>query len=358
MRAWSDRPCGPVADVREVAERGTTIATDNGESTVVYESRRFPGWLVKLYRPGFPKEPDEALDRLIELPAELGPADRALVDRSVCWPACRLVEGGRTVGVLLAKAPPRFSAPMRRLDGEVSVPLEIDHLVQLSNAWYRQRGWTPPTVAERLLVARNLAAVATLFERNDVVYGDWSYANAFWARDSGDVFVIDADAAAFGSRTPLQSPGWEDPLAAAGVRLEATADRYKLALVVLRCLTGVRGDDLEVALLALDARWRNGKLGPLLEQALTTSQAATRPTAAELFAVLDQEAPHRPAEPASGPAASLPSTARSAAPPSRRQVAWDDDEEISPDRALVPMIVVCVAVLVLLAVGAIVLSAR
>ncbi len=54
MRAWSDRPFGPVTPLPEVAGAGARIAGENGQSTMVYESAAHPGWLVKRYKPGFP----------------------------------------------------------------------------------------------------------------------------------------------------------------------------------------------------------------------------------------------------------------------------------------------------------------
>ncbi|MFD0851443.1 hypothetical protein ACFQ07_04395, partial [Actinomadura adrarensis] len=168
--------------------------------------------LVKLYAPGCLREPDEVLDRLIALPETMTPRGRRLVDHSVSWPVTRIVDGSSTVGVALAKAPAEFYAPFRLLSEETERrPLEIDHLMPLRSGDYEQWEMAPPTWDERRRVARHLLQVADLFERYGVVYGDWSYSNAFWARRSGRIFVIDVDGCGFGTRGWVETHGWAMP---------------------------------------------------------------------------------------------------------------------------------------------------
>lgn len=318
MRAWSDWTSARVVPLAEVAERSREISTENGQSTVLYESAAHPGWLVKLYRPGFPEEPDEVLDRLIGLPATMSERDREIVDAFVGWPVARVVDGATTVGVMLAKAPAEFSVKLRLLSGDVEdCQLELDHLVQDDDAFYEMRDWPPPTWQERMRVGRNLLAVAALFERHDVVYGDWSYANAFWSRGDGKVFVIDVDACGFGDRSWIQSPGWDDPLVPYTAdmpvkpRLDVRTDRYKVALAVLRCLTGVRAADPEHAHAALPRHLRSAVLGRELLAAVT-EPLDLRPLSRGLLELLETELDSPTAPP---PAPEPPEPPEPAAPP-------------------------------------------
>ncbi|WP_125637529.1 hypothetical protein [Nonomuraea sp. WAC 01424] len=374
MRAWSDSPFEAVTPLREVAARGTVIAAENGESEIVYECADHPGWLVKLYRPGRPAEAAGVLERLIALPAGMPAADRALVDRSVCWPVTRVVDGARTAGVVIARAPAEFSVPMRMISGSTTVRLlEVDHLVQSDPAFFARRGWEAPGPAERLSVARNLAAVGALLERHDVVYGDWSYANAFWTRRSGRVFVIDVDSCGLSDRPWVESKMWDDPRVAPGDRLTVRTDRYKLAVLILRCLTGVRGPDPEAAHAALPPAVRDGPLGralhrsltvrdgPLgraLHRSLTGSDPALRPPVADLLPLLEAAhpdqfvrvpAPRPPHSPVTGTSRERATPPEHRPPPPEHRTAPPIGGAFRPERLLPVVIVACLAVLVLLA---------
>ncbi len=357
MRAWSDSPFEAVTPLAEVAARGAVISAENGESKLVYEAAEHPGWLVKLYKPGFPREPADVLDRLIAVPGAMPAADLALVDSSVCWPVTRVVDGGSTVGVVLAKAPADFSVPMRMISGAAQPRLlDVDQLVQTDPEFFGRRGWRLPTAAERLAVARNLAAVGALLERHGVVYGDWSYANALWARGSGRVFVIDMDSCGMGDRPWVESKSWDDPKVEPGTRLTTCTDRYKLAVLITRCLSGTRGLDFAAAHAALPAPIRTGPLGEALRDALT-ADPARRPTMTHLLGLLesagDRGAPARPVGPVERPPAAGGATAAQRTPATPRR----PPPEHGPPHAgrLLPsLIVACFVVLALLAAGGLV----
>ncbi|MFC4591229.1 hypothetical protein [Sphaerisporangium corydalis] len=308
LKTWSDSPFEAVTPLAEVAARGVVIAEENGESQVLYESAEHPGWLVKLYRPGLATEPVQVLDRLIALPAEMPPADLALVDRSLCWPVSRVMDGERAAGVVLAKAPPEFRVEMRMISGaSVHRLMDIDQLVQTDLDFYAKRGWATPTPQERLAVARNLAAVGVLLERYDIVYGDWSYANALWARGTGEIFLIDMDSCGLTDRLWVESKFWNDPAVPSGSRLSVHTDRYKLAVLVLRCLTGLRGPEPAAAHAALPADVRGGPLGEILWTAVTTGDPSRRPPMSELHALLASTPGFEPAQPAQPATAAAPS---------------------------------------------------
>jgi hypothetical protein len=381
VRAWSDRPFGPVTPLPDVAAEGARVAGENGQSTMVYECAGHPGWLVKRYKPGFPEEPAEVLDRLIALPATMSPAERAVVDAATCWPVSRVESGGRTVGVVMAKAPPEFFVRVRTPFGESDpMPLSLDQLVQSDREFYEARDMPVPDRRERVLVARNMLRVGAVLERRDVVYGDWSYANLFWARGTGGVFLIDMDGCGLSSRAWVECNSWDDPAVRPGERLTVRTDRYKIAVAVLRALTGVRGQDPHPALDALGGRLRAGPFGDALKCAID-DPPDLRPSSGELLELLESELDARPApRPAPPPVRQrppepVPPSERPARPPaappartaahtaartsshtaSRPSIEDDPFErDAGPaagglDRYVLPLIAACLGVLALLA---------
>ncbi|TDC82162.1 hypothetical protein [Actinomadura sp. 7K507] len=365
MRAWSDRPFGPVTQLADVAAAGARIAGENGQSTAVYESAAHPGWLVKRYKPGFPEEPPEVLDRLIGLPAAMAPHELAIVDAATCWPVSRVVSDGTTAGVVMAKAPAEFFTLVRTPFGPPErLPLNLDQLVQADPGFYEARDLAVPGRPERVRVARNMLRVAALLERRDVVYGDWSYANLFWERGEGRVFLIDMDSCGLSSRPWVECNSWNDPAVPQGERLTVHTDRYKIAVAVLRVLTGVRGEDPHPALDTLGRRLRTGPFGDALRCSLD-DPPELRPSAQELVELLESELDARPAKPA--PHTPAPAPAQPGAPPrppaparKSRPVAVppieDDPFErdlsasvpVGAERFVVPLIIACLGVLALL----------
>src|SRR5256885_6816692 len=146
MRAWSDRPFGPLVELSALrAGLGEQIAGENGQSSGVYRLRDHPGWLFKRLKPGLVEQP-EVMDRLIALPGGMKGRDLSLVDSATCWPASRVIDDVGTAGVVLAEAPAEFFATMEMPFGPPErVPLSLDHLVQDDPGFYTERGWAPPT---------------------------------------------------------------------------------------------------------------------------------------------------------------------------------------------------------------------
>ncbi|QKW38284.1 hypothetical protein HUT06_33320 [Actinomadura sp. NAK00032] len=365
MRAWSDRPFAPVTQLPDVAAEGARVAGENGQSAMVYECAAHPGWLVKRYKPGFPEEPPEVLDRLIALPAAMSPAERAVVDAATCWPVSRVESGGRTVGVVIAKAPAEFFVRVRTPFGASDpMPLSLDQLVQADREFYEARDMAVPARRERVRVARNMLRVGAVLERRDVVYGDWSYANLFWARGTGGVFLIDMDGCGLSSRSWVECNSWDDPAVRPGERLTVRTDRYKIAVAVLRALTGVRGQDPHPALDALGGPLRAGPFGDALKCAID-DPPDLRPSSAELLELLESELDARRAPPpAPRPAPAAPQqkpepprpAAAPARPPVRSRIEDDPFERDAAgpavgglDRYVVPLIVACLGVLAVLA---------
>jgi hypothetical protein len=360
VRAWTDRPFEPVVELGDLRARlGPKLVGENGQSLGIFEVLGHPGWLFKRLKPGFLEDPD-ILDRLIALPGRMNPRDLDLVDAATCWPVSRVVDAAVSVGVVFAAAPGEFFATLDTPFGQPErIPLSLDQLVQRDESFYADRGWPPPTRLERLRVTRNILRIGVLLERHDVVYGDWSYANCLWARDSGRVFLIDMDSCGLSARGWLESNSWDDPAVRSGERLTVTTDRYKLAVTALRVLTGIRGDDPRPAYEALSERVRTGALGTALLASIT-EQPRLRPTSTELLELIDTELADqvRPSRPAPIPRPAAAAKAPPAPVPAKQpvHVVVPDREDQGPgyERIVMLAVVVCLAALVLLGLGGLV----
>lgn len=287
MKTWSGHPFAPTVAASDVAAIASIVAEHRGESSIIYEIGGYPGWLVKRYKTAPSDRRQGELDELIRLPGTMSGEDRRLVDETIAWPVARIVDGSITQGVIIAKAPEHFFHNLTLIEGrQKRVAISIDHLV-MTGDYYRQRGLPSPGLADRLAVVREIVAVGELLERNRLVYGDWSYANAFWSPTTHQSFVIDADSCGFGGRPWVESNAWDDPLVEHGVTLTAYSDRYKLILLTARCLTGTRAKDASM-LAALPPSLRNGSLERLLEQGLTARTLTARPSLPALLRALDQ----------------------------------------------------------------------
>lgn len=236
--------------------------------------------LFKQYRPGTcgPAD-DDRLDRLIAFPRRLAAEDLARLRSASCWPVSRVVENGLMVGVLVPRAPDKFSAALCSLTGIGDAkPLAIDWLAKDSRQ-QAQRGLPATTFEQRIKVCRDIVAVAAILEREGIVYGDWSYANALWSVSDFSGYLIDVDGCSFGPRPWVATPNWEDPLTSPGTPLDANTDRYRVAVMIARCLTGKRdvGDALEtVRELSVDAG--RPEIGRVLTNAINAHSRLSRPS--------------------------------------------------------------------------------
>ncbi|MEV4233361.1 hypothetical protein AB0J81_41135, partial [Streptomyces bobili] len=282
MRTWSDSPFPSREELSGVPE-GKEISRDNGESRLVYEIKGSPGWLAKLYKRPADAGRTSDLQRLVYLPTAMSQADQDLVDRCLAWPTTRLYDGSDLVGVVMAKAPDGFYAPLKALSGwQDPAPLPLDWLMKPADKC-AQVGLRRPDLDLRLRAVEELLAVGDLFARHDIVYGDWSYRNALWNQHTGEVFVIDLDSCGIGSREWVESPGWADPLFPDRSRRPTVAsDSYKLAVLTVRCLTAQRQDPLE-ALSAVERSKGDTSLVGLLRRTLTATRLEDRPKCAELL---------------------------------------------------------------------------
>lgn len=284
MRNWSDSPFGPTVQLTEVSRftDAAVVARDNGESSVIYDCPGHPKWLVKSYKPEI-KVDQSTLSRLIDLPRSMSAEELALVDRNVAWPVARVVDGYRTVGTIMAKASEKFSWEISLLQGRTKNKIVEVDLLANSAERIQKLGLPVPTAAMRLGAMREVVAVAALFERYDVVYGDWSFANAFWAPGTSRILIIDVDASGIGQRRRVETPNWEDPLMTPPHPLTTHTDRYKVALLVVRAVTGLRKERL-AAVDAIDILYpSHRRLGEILRRSISALSIDERPLLAELY---------------------------------------------------------------------------
>ncbi|MFJ3303709.1 hypothetical protein ACIPSA_11375 [Streptomyces sp. NPDC086549] len=287
VRTWSDSP------FRTTVERGAVrsakvLATDNGESTQVYEIADHPGWLAKLYRRPLTDAAAHTLQRLVYLPTTMSEHDRSVVDTRISWPVARICDGPHVVGVVMAKAPERFYKRLLSFDQRLRdpEPLPLDWLVHSDEACVK-RGIRPADMSVRTRAMLELLEVGAIFARHDIVYADWSYINAFWEEGTGAVFVIDMDTSGIGTRRWIETMWWEDPLYPDATKpaLTVYSDRYKLAMLTVRCLTGQRKDVL-AAHGTLLQRFGRSPFHEAVGRALHATEPAARPSPDELFAAL------------------------------------------------------------------------
>ncbi len=281
-------PFHPVVSKDSLGPLGGPIGENNGESTGVYPLTVHPGWLLKVFKSDLITDADmPRIDRLVTLAANASVSDRTLLNSHTSWPAARVTSASRnTYGVVLPVAPPPYWVNLRLNASRTKYkPLEIDWLAAAPEKC-RRRGVPVPSFLDRMEICADLVAVGEFLERHNLVYGDWSYANAFWSADKRSGYVIDLDGCTFGTRTSLGTQNWDDPLAT-GKQKDTFSDRYGVALLLARCLTGER-----VLELALDALWKIAirygatSLYDQVRSGVVATERVNRPTIATLLAAV------------------------------------------------------------------------
>jgi hypothetical protein len=238
--AWSLPPLERVARQSEIGPIGQKLGENNGESRFVARLLSYPDWLYKEYSSAVTAQESKRLDQLIMLPKMMSTPDRRLVESNTAWPAVRVInDQHRTTGVLMPFAPERYHADMRLPGGRSRRKVLLVDQLALPPA-EQQRILPTQSLADRIAVCASVASVGALFERHRLVYLDWSYANIFWSLTDHSCYVIDMDGSSFGPRPQIESPSWEDPLVPLGSDAGNESDRYRVALLIARCLTGMR----------------------------------------------------------------------------------------------------------------------
>jgi hypothetical protein len=263
-----------VSDDAELADLGIAGRLADGGQGVVYRLSRPAGLLLKHYHDDVEVLPAE-LGRLVDLPAGMPAADRALVTAATAWPSGRVFRDGRCVGLLMREAPERFAT---RLAGRRRL-LELQFLLYPRRAMWRDLAL--PSGVERCWLALHYLKLFDVLHRNKVVFADVSMRNLLWTLTGGPaVFAIDCDGFRVADRPapvrPRDTVGWSDPAARPG---EATldSDRYKLALLTVRLLLGDHALTPEDVCASTALR---AALGPVLTSlAAAAAHPGRRPTA-------------------------------------------------------------------------------
>jgi hypothetical protein len=235
----------PVTPLTALGALGDSLTSMSGESSGIHPLGPVNGVEGLLFKQYLDRERTEertrSLDALITLvrsERESLRADRDVLLRGSSWPLTRVIDAsGSTVGCLMRSAPGAYRLPN---GGKLR---EIDQLAR-TDEQLRRRGVTV-TAEQRLLVCRDLARFAAVLERRRLLYIDWNYANALWSDQDWTALVIDVD----GCRTVSQpgegvkdrrQPNWEEMVARSDGLADRYTDRFRVALLVARCLTGQR----------------------------------------------------------------------------------------------------------------------
>ncbi|MGI8754173.1 MAG: hypothetical protein ACR2MN_18025 [Acidimicrobiales bacterium] len=299
-------------DRRRVAV-GALLA-EGGEGRV-HEVVGAPEVVYKAYRRPVPLgavEPLLAWRRRLD---QTDPAMAARVTASTAWPTAAVVGDGRVSGLVLPRAPERFS--VRHRDG-------VGHLATLSylTADPRQRSAayglalpvaaSPPRIALVYALARLLEAFSA--GSTTLAHGDLSTKNVLWSlRVAPEVYLLDCDSSRlFGPdnrpfdasrRLPVATPNWDDPAATlSGTDPGPLSDRYSLGLIFLRLVGAAhypiqarqkRGEDMlidfEIPPWGRRAQrlGRDAEVWDVCSRALGVREPEGRPDASEWVRVLE-----------------------------------------------------------------------
>jgi hypothetical protein len=267
----------PTIAVGDLGAFGTPVSEDAGEAKAIYPLTKHPEYLFKWYKKPMSDPAAGNLNDLIYLPLAASDADRAIIGGSTSWPVAAVTDQGRTVGCVIPLAPEKFRAEFRSPGTPPAKKLlEIDFLAKEPDALVR-RGLPPIDLEGRIAVCRHIVAVADLLARHGLVYSDWSYSNAFWSITDRAVFVIDIDGCTPLQKSNVYQPNWDDPYTRREMPADASTDRYRVALLVARCVTGERERDR--ALHALLGFNRPALAEVLLDSLLSTDRNARPPLA-------------------------------------------------------------------------------
>jgi len=282
---------GPAADPRgwtlprtvsvgDLGALGEPLSQHNGQAIAVRPLTDHPGWLAKLYRPDQRPEDAHRLDLLISAPGTLPEADRAALYAGTCWPAARIHgPGNPAVGCVLPMAPEQYRSELRRGGFSERRFVEIDWLAK-SDESIRRIGLPPPGFGGRLAACRQLTELAAILENLGLVYSDWSFSNAFWSPDRRSVYLIDVDGCRPTKMPDLHQPNWADPLTPQGTDADMYTDRYRLGLLVAKCMTGRRDAH---AFHSVASPWpHQPAVSDVLLDMLLATDRERRPSAAQL----------------------------------------------------------------------------
>ncbi|MET7484071.1 hypothetical protein [Streptomyces sp. NPDC005538] len=290
-RGWALPRDVSVSDLGSLAD---PISEHNGQAIAVAPLIDHPGWLAKLYRPDQHPEDAHRLDLLISAPDALPAADRAALYAGTCWPAARIHDSGNpAVGCVIPIAPEEYRSELRRGTFSERRFVEIDWLAK-SDESIRRIGLPRPGFEDRLAACRQLTELARILESLGLVYSDWSFSNAFWSPARRSVYLIDVDGCQPRKMPDIHQPNWADPLTPQGTDADTYTDRYRIGLLVAKCLTGRR--DAHAFHTVAKSSWQNQPaVSEVLLDMLLATDRERRPSAAQLNQALNNGPYLRPA---------------------------------------------------------------
>ncbi|MBF9068403.1 hypothetical protein [Streptacidiphilus fuscans] len=282
-RGWPLARTVSLSDLGPLAE---AISEHNGQAVAVKPLADHPGWLAKLYRQGQHVEDARRLDQLISAPGTLSSADRAALYAGTCWPAARIEEPDNPVaGCVIPMAPEHYRHELRRGAFSERRFVEIDWLAK-SDESIQRIGLPRPGFEGRLAACRGLTELAAILEGLGLVYSDWSFSNAFWSPDRRSVYLIDVDGCQPKKMIDVHQPNWEDPRTPPGTDADTYTDRYRIGLLVAKCLTGQRDAHAFHTVAASPWPNRSAATEVLLDMLLATDRER-RPSAGQLNLALN-----------------------------------------------------------------------
>ncbi|MFF4057618.1 hypothetical protein ACFYZ8_04700 [Streptomyces sp. NPDC001668] len=176
-----------------------------------------------------------ALADLVTFRQRLGEADRTRLDTLAAWPLCRVVEGSRTLGFLMRRAP--SSMTWRTTTGATKL-LELQYLIRPPKVAWQEV--PQPSPEQRRALALACVEAIGWFHDAGLVIGDISQANILWSLTPGPaIHFLDCDGFRRVGRAAVQTqaatPDWNDPLAPSS-EASVDTDAYKTALTAGRIL--------------------------------------------------------------------------------------------------------------------------
>ncbi len=256
--------------------------------------------------------PSQGLLNIVRARLKLAAPRRAALDELTVWPLRVVLDGrGTPTGVLMRLIPDGYFQTMALPSGKRErVPTEVQHLI-FDAAVARRRAIDVPAendLKTRLQICASVAQGVGLMHGMDIVYGDLSARNVLYRMvGRPSALMVDCDAVRVrGSAAvnhQLNSPDWEPPETRAystgSIPQSLATDRYKLALLILRCLRPGRGSsrsrDWQGVSRLLDAQ------GTKLMRLALTGRPEDRPRARDWVEYLRGAISWAPGQPTRGP---------------------------------------------------------
>lgn len=192
------------------------------------------GLLYKSYRSP-EKVNGQALATLVDVRWSLPQPERDLLDAQAAWPLCRVMDGARTAGFLMKRAPATMTWKTSNGGRKLT---ELQFLLHPPRPQWQDI--VQPATGQRRELALSLVELLDRLHGWRLVLGDVSQANVLWTvQPQPGVFLLDCDGFRAAGEPPVLAQAatvdWNDAAAPPG-SATVDSDRYKAALAVGRIL--------------------------------------------------------------------------------------------------------------------------